>query len=182
MAPRNVLLATSLLTMLTAGVLAAPPPTPAPSSHPAGTPPPIPKENRPDLLVVSIDFTKFETWRDSSGALRASIVPAFTYKNRGLTRSGPFQITWEYWDYAAQKWQAHLGQLFTNDLGPGQSWSEGGQPADAFIWTVGSVWPKFRVQLDPANAVNESNETNNTLVREFRPRFPLPPPTLRPGT
>jgi len=182
MASRNVLFPACLFALLGADLMAAPQP-----QHPAASKPvavaktPMMQDTRPDLVVVSINFTSFTTSRDSNGVLRGGVIPAFTYKNQGRSRSGPFQVAWEYWDTASKTWQPHLGQSFTNDLAPGQSWTEGGQPADSFIWTIGTEWPKFRVRLDWGHAVNESNESNNDLVREFKPRMmPLPTPTSRP--
>jgi len=179
MPSRNVLFPACLLVLMGAGTMAAPEPQqPSANKTPAIAKPSTAKETRPDLVVVSITFTNFKTSRESDGVLKGSVIPAFTYKNQGRSRTGPFQVAWEYWNGASKTWQPYLGQAFTNDLAPGQSWTEGGQPADNFIWVIGPEWPKFRVRLDWGHAVDESNETNNDLVREFKPRMiPLPTPT-----
>jgi hypothetical protein len=178
MVSRNALVLACMFAVVGAGLTAAPQPQQPTAKKPvavAKTPAVV--DMRPDLVVVSITYSDFSTFRDAAGVLKGSVVPAFTYKNQGRTRSGPFKITWEYWDPTSNTWAPHLGQVFTNDLAPGQSWSEGGQPADGFIWVIGSYWPKFRVRLDPDNTVAEANESNNILVREFKPAIrPLPTP------
>ena len=177
MTSRNGLFLTCPFVLLGASVMAAPPQPPASKPLAAANVPAI-KETRPDLVVVSINFTNFSTSPNSTGGLRGAVTPAFTYKNQGRSRTGPFQIAWEYWDKAANTWRPYLGQSFTNDLAAGQSWTEGGHPADQLLWDIGPDWPKFRVRLDGGHAVNESNEANNDLVREFRPMMkPLPTPT-----
>ena len=180
MISRNGLVLTSLFVLLAASLMAAPPQPSANKPLAAATVPAL-MDTRPDLVVVSINFTNFTTSPNSNGSLGGSVIPAFTYKNQGRSRTGPFQIAWEYWDKAGNTWRPYLGQSFTNDLAAGQSWTEGGQPADQFLWNIGPDWPKFRVRLDGGRAVHESNETNNSMVREFRPAMmPLRTPTPRP--
>lgn len=170
---KTVLVAACSILLLGAGIVAAVETVQAGATR-------VPVDMRPDLVVVSIDFKEFHTYKDASGVLKGWVLPSFTYKNQGRTRSGPFQIAWEYWDKWNNAWIPFLGQFFTNNLAPGQSWTEGGQMADQCGWTIGVDPPRFRVRLDTGSAVAESDETNNNMVREFKPKIVAPVPSLIP--
>lgn len=184
MKPRKVLLAAaSLLLLATSGVAA-----PKNQAGPASGVPPTPRPGgaqvpayQPDLDVISIEFKNFKIHTRPDGTKSASFFPAFTYKNIGNARTGEFTLTWEFWDYGAGKWTWWLTPLFTNNLAPGQSWSQGGQPADEFGFAYKPPWPKFRVKLDTTGVVTESNEGNNEMIKEFNPLVagPVPTPALK---
>jgi hypothetical protein len=168
--------------LLLSGVAVAAPPQPQPV-NPALRPP-TPGEaqvlaHRPDLAVVSLELRGATVTTNPDGSRSGGFTPAFTYKNAGNARSGPFQVVWEYWDAGAGKWQWWLTPFWTNDLAPGQSWSQGGQPADYFgFYSVpaGTPLPKFRVRLDTLNQVAESDETNNEVTRQMLTAVPAASP------
>jgi len=125
---------------------------------------------RPDLYVVSIDFTHFQVSTKPDGTKQGNAYAGFTVRNGGQARTGPFTMTWEFWNHGANAWQPFLGQFFTNQvLEAGQSRAIGGQPVDNIIWTIGVNTPRFRVRLDTTGAVAETNEANNELIKEFKP-------------
>jgi hypothetical protein len=151
----------------------------AQAQKPPSTPTGLKVETLPDLVVVSIDFKNYKVSPNPDGTQGASVLPGFTYKNQGPTGTGPFNVTWEYWDYGTKSWGRYLGQYFTNTLAAGQSWTEGGKMVDEFIFTPGANPPRFRVQLDTGHTVAESNENNNTLEKEFKPIIAAPIPSIK---
>ena len=164
----------------------AAPPQPQPVNPPLTRPAPggaqVPAL-RPDLVVVSLELRNPSVTPNPDGSRKVGFTPAFTYRNAGNAQSGEFRIVWEYWDAAAGQWQWWLTPFWTNDLAPGQSWSQGGQPADYLPLTIpaGAPLPKFRVRLDTLGQVTESDETNNELVRQVLVAAPAPGP-LQPVT
>ncbi|MCZ7652490.1 MAG: hypothetical protein M5U13_15515 [Thermoanaerobaculia bacterium] len=187
MSIRTTRFALAAAVLLLAGLAAvAAPPQPQPV-NPALTPPApggaqVPA-HRPDLVVVSLDLRNPSVTPNPDGSRRVGFTPAFTYKNAGNARSGEFRLVWEYMDPATGQWQWWLAPFWTNDLAPGQSWSQGGQPADYLPLTIpaGAPLPKFRVRLDTLGQVAESDETNNEKTRQLLVAAPAMP-TLQPVT
>ena len=151
-----------------------------PTNAPAGASVPNPgiaqvPARRPDLLVESIEFKSYKLETLPDGTRSGSFLPKYTIRNAGSAASGEFKFTWEYWDYGTGTWRFWLytpSPLTCDNLAAGVSYSQGGQMADQFGFTVpagSNAWPKFRVKLDTLNQVTESNELNNEKVREATP-------------
>jgi hypothetical protein len=172
MSSRSIICMAVSLLFLGAGIALA-----TQNQNPPSSPKGLKIESRPDLVVVSIEFKNYRVYPNPDGTKSGSVYPAFTYKNQGPTATGNFNVAWEYWDHASKAWIPFLGQFFTNHLGAGQSWTEGGQPVDTCTFTVGVNPPRFRVRLDTGNTVAESNENNNVFEKEFKPMIagPIPP-------
>jgi hypothetical protein len=178
MASRTAVLATTALLLLGSGAIAAQQGDAGAPAHPQSVAPRASAPavaRQPDLFVVSIDFTHYQLHTKPDGTKQGSAYVGFTFKNGGKAKAASFSVTWEYWDHAAQAWLPFLGQFFTDQaLEAGQSRSIGGQPVDAVIWTIGVDPPRFRARLDTTGVVAESNETNNEMIKEFKPLVAAP--------
>ncbi len=146
-------------------------------------PPPVVKPSPPDLSVT-VAFAQVVSLSKQSGITCYSPRPTFTIMNKGLSAATGF-------DYVID-WKlnpAHIWQMFTsrqnlslradgsmvingNDAG----WEQG--------WCVNETdWkPGWRITVDTVNAVEESNEGNNSAEKILDPMtLPMqtPPKTIR---
>lgn len=142
----------------------------AESARPMMSKPPMVKPTPPDL-VVTVDFVKVMSWKNSKGIQCYSPRPIFTIKNTGgsTAQSFDYEIYWKL--NPTHTWQMNTGNQNVKLL-PGATMTiDGNNPIWDQPWCVNEDdWrPGWRIKVDIHNDVAESNEGNNMAEKIYNP-------------
>lgn len=144
-------------------------------------PVPVVKPTPPDLNAA-VTFAQVVSFKNANGIQCYSPRPTFTIRNTGLSTATGFDYVIDWKLNPAHVWQMYTGKQNLS-LRPGGSividgnnamWEQG--------WCVNETdWkPGWRITVDTANVVEESNEGNNSAEKILNPlTLPkVPPPKI----
>jgi hypothetical protein len=130
----------------------------------AGSPKPPVSQLLPDLVVSLKLVTK--KYVNYKGVTCYSVMPEYTVTNKGQATAKTFQI---------KIYRKAQGKAFENwstsgspTLKPGKSWTHKASAVDENVWCADKTGEVgYRVVADAPNKVIETNENNNTAMKQF---------------
>jgi hypothetical protein len=120
----------------------------------------------PDLIVAKIDFVVVQnkTWGTGTPCKIYNLIP--TVANVGNTPAGPYTVTIERNKGAGGAYELACPTCTYSLNGLAKGENRTLEPRQ-FNNCSSNNWNSFKVTVDPANTVHESNENNNSMTRSF---------------